>query len=304
LILTRRDLLAGAMCGAAACGENPGRSAAALSMLERVRREFCVPAMAAMVAGADRILGIEAAGVLRQGRPEMVSPMSQFHLGSLAKAMTATLVATLVEQGKLSWGSTFPDVFPEWKESIHPAYRGVCLDDLFRHRAGLAPFQPVGAPEFRGFPSFASRADCARWVLQRAPVNRPGTTALYSNAGPGIAAVMAERVTGSRWEELLTRRVFAPLSMSAGFGWPAAREGAQPWGHRPSWFAPRPVDPHTAYPLPDFFRPAGDVCMNLGDYGRFLQVHLHGLQGRDSLLRSDTVRHLHTPVDGCGLGWG
>jgi hypothetical protein len=44
--------------------------------------------------------------------------------------------------------------------------------------------------------------------------------------------------------------------------------------------------------------------MSLDDYGRFLRVHLAGLQGRNSILRGDTVRHLHTPVDGCALGWG
>lgn len=44
--------------------------------------------------------------------------------------------------------------------------------------------------------------------------------------------------------------------------------------------------------------------MEVTAYGRYLQFHLAGFQGRDSLLRADTVRHLHTPLDGCGLGWG
>ena len=260
--------------------------------------------MAAIALRVDRVLKIDALGLLREGRPQQVSQSSRFHLGSLAKAMTATMVATLVEQGKMAWQSTPLDVFPEWRKSIHPAYSNISLDDLFRHRAGLPPFQPAGAAEFRGFPDAASGVECAHWVLQKPPVNRPGTTALYSNAGPCIAAVMAERVTGRRWEDLLSERVFAPLAVTAGFGWPAAHDPGQPWGHRPSWFGPRPVDPRERYPLPDFFRPAGDVCMDLCAYGRFLQVHLAGLQGRDSLLRRDTVRHLHTPVDGCGLGWG
>lgn len=292
------------MLSAPACRRDSGQPTPSTSALDRPRREFHIPAMAAIALGADRILKIDALGSLRQGRPQRVSQSSRFHLGSLAKAITATMVATLVEQGKLAWQSSPLDVFPEWKKSIHPAYSNISLDDLFRHRAGLPPFQPIGAAEFRGFPHSLSRVDCAHWILQMPPVTRPGKRALYSNAGPCIATVMAERVTGRRWEDLLCERVFAPLATAAGFGWPAATDPKQPWGHRPSWFGPRPVDPNTAYPLPDFFRPAGDVCMDLSAYGRFLQVHLAGLQGRDSLLRSDTVRHLHTPVDGCGLGWG
>ena len=304
LILTRRGLILGATLSAPACRREPGQPTSFLSALDRPRRDFHIPALAAIALRADRILKIDAVGVLREGRPQQVSQSSHFHLGSLAKAITATMLATLVEQGKLSWRSCPLDVFPEWKGSILPAYSNISLDDLFRHRAGLAPFQPVGANEFRGFPGSRPRADCAHWVLQTPPVNQPGTTALYSNAGPCIAAVMAERVTGQSWEELLHQRVFAPLAIRAGFGWPAANDPGQPWGHRSSWFGPRPVDPRTAYPLPDFFRPAGDVRMNLADYGRFLKVHVSGLQGRNSLLRGDTVRHLHTAVDGCGLGWG
>ena len=44
--------------------------------------------------------------------------------------------------------------------------------------------------------------------------------------------------------------------------------------------------------------------MSLYGYGRFLQLHMTGLRGVDSLLRASTVRHLHTPIDGFGLGWG
>jgi len=44
--------------------------------------------------------------------------------------------------------------------------------------------------------------------------------------------------------------------------------------------------------------------MGLQAYSRFLQEHMKGLRGEDALLRAATVRHLHTPVDGYGLGWG
>jgi CubicO group peptidase (beta-lactamase class C family) len=260
--------------------------------------------MAAVTLRADRILNVDAVGVRCEGRSQQVDASSEFHLGSLAKAITATMLATLIDEGKLSWQTRPLDVFPEWSGAVLHAYANVTLDDLFRHRAGLPPYQPLGAAELRGFPASASRAECARWVLGRQPANQPGTVALYSNAGPCIAAVMAERVTGHRWEHLLRDRVFAPLGMHAGFGWPAAVDPTQPWGHRPSWLGPRPVSPGTSFPLPDFFRPAGDVRMTLGHYGRFLQSHLAGLLGRDSLLRAGTVQHLHTPVDGCGLGWG
>ncbi len=279
-------------------------SSSFVSTLERARRDFQVPALAAVAVRADDFLDVDAAGVLKQGESRPVTQSSQFHLGSLTNAITATMLATLVEEKRLQWTSGPLDVFPEWTDSMHPAYREITLDDLFRHRAGLPAFKPAGAKEFAGFPQSASRADCARWVLRQAPVNQPGSAALDSNAGPCIAAAMAERITRQPWEELVRQRVFGPLGIRGGFGWPGASGPDEPWGHQPSRFGPRPVDPHSPYPLPDFFKPAGDIRMNLIDYGCFLRVHLTGLQGGDSLLRAATVQHLHTPVDGYGLGWG
>jgi CubicO group peptidase (beta-lactamase class C family) len=42
----------------------------------------------------------------------------RFHIGSNTKAMTAFVAARLVAQGKLSWGITIAEAFPEW-DDIH-----------------------------------------------------------------------------------------------------------------------------------------------------------------------------------------
>ena len=47
------------------------------------------------------------------------------HMGSCTKAMTATMIGTLVEEGKLSWKSTIRTVFPESAEQLHPQFQGV-----------------------------------------------------------------------------------------------------------------------------------------------------------------------------------
>lgn len=44
--------------------------------------------------------------------------------------------------------------------------------------------------------------------------------------------------------------------------------------------------------------------MSMGDYGKFLQMHLQGLAGKDTLLKAGTVRFLHSPIDNYAFGWG
>ena len=117
----------------------------------------------------------------------------QIHIGSCTKAMTATLIGMLVDEGKLTWGSTIGEVFPDQAEQVHPDFQAVTLSHLLTHRAGLPPRRPlVAAPGPRRRPNSASRSSTA-W-LEEPPRHRPGSTYEYSNVGYALAGLMAERV--------------------------------------------------------------------------------------------------------------
>src|SRR5262245_22762609 len=75
-------------------------------LLQPLLERHKVPALAAAVVRADGPVRVGAVGVRQAGRPEKVTADDRFHLGSCTKAMTATLCARLVEQGKLSWTAT------------------------------------------------------------------------------------------------------------------------------------------------------------------------------------------------------
>jgi len=57
--------------------------------------------------------------------------------------MTATLVAMLVEEGKLNWTTTLGEVFADAVKPMHPAWEKVTLRQVLAHRAGLR-FDPDG----------------------------------------------------------------------------------------------------------------------------------------------------------------
>jgi hypothetical protein len=62
------------------------------------------------------------AGVRKRGTAERITIADQFHLGSCTKAMTATLVAMLVEEGKLNWTTTLGELFADTVKPLHPAW--------------------------------------------------------------------------------------------------------------------------------------------------------------------------------------
>lgn len=298
-----------------------GRPTAAVvdSLTRDVQERYDLPAVAAVVVRSDSILAVSATGVRRRGRSVEVSVRDRFHLGSNTKAMTATLIALLVEEGTLSWETTPAEVFPGLSDAIDPALRDVTIEQLLAHRAGIQPF--TNTREYQALPPLdgdpkARRGAFSRFLLQREPAYRPDSAFVYSNAGYAIAAAMAEQVRGVSLEQMMRQRLFEPLDIDGGFGWPVAVDSSQPWGHRTRGGDSLQVHvPQDGYSrgLGPLWTAAGDVHMNLPDYGRFLQLHLRGLRGEETkLLTPSTIRDIHasrgqmtgdTEGPGYGLGW-
>jgi CubicO group peptidase (beta-lactamase class C family) len=276
-------------------------------LINAARESYQIPGMAVAVVRNGRILLLDALGIRRVGFPEQITPADRFHLGSISKPMTATMLATLVQEGLLDWNTTLRNVFSE--DEVYPSLHPVTLAQLLSHWGGIQPFtddaelDPI--TKFEGT-SFEKRQGFVQWILKREPFLPPGSDHLYSNAGYSIAAAMAERRTGNSWEDLMRSRLFEPLSMhSADFGWPAKHLTDQPWGHRERGGQPVPHDPYDNYQLENsFIGPAGDIHCNMEDLARFASLHLEGLRGKPGILSAETIQRLHAaPVSEYALGW-
>jgi CubicO group peptidase (beta-lactamase class C family) len=267
-----------------------------------------VPGMAAAVAHAEGPVLAGAAGVRILGKPEAITPGDRFHIGSVTKPMTATVIATLVEEGKLRWDTTVGEALPECGPTMRPEYRDVTIAHLLSHEGGLPAFgedeEFVSVPKTEGSPT-AQRLAFSCFALSRPPAAKPKEEFLYSNAGFAVAGTIGEKVTGTSWDELLRTRVFAPLGLStAGFGWPARGGAPQPWGHWEEEGSFAPHDPDGEYVIPPTIAPAGDVHLSMPDLARFLVAHLRALHGDGRLLDPKTARLMQTRRIRGGLGWG
>jgi len=79
-----------------------------------------------------------AVGERKAGDTTSVMINDQYLLGSCTKAMTATIMGMLVQQGKLNWTSTMGDMFPEMKAEMLPKYRDAHILELLSHPRGVA----------------------------------------------------------------------------------------------------------------------------------------------------------------------
>ncbi len=286
------------------------------SLLAPIREKHQVPGLIAGVVGPQGLTTVGAVGVRKLGSPEPMLVTDSIHIGSDTKAMTATLLAMLVEQGKLSWTTTLGEVFADLKPPLDADFAGVTLEQLLTHRSGLPA--NVNYRKFTGGTLVEQREAMTQEVLSQRPGHPPGSKFLYSNAGYIVAGHIAERVTGQSWENLMTVRLFEPLRMSsAGFGVPGTKDQVdQPWGHLSllGVNVPRQDD------NPPLLGPAGTVHCSFADWAKFVSLHLraggdeHGIGPRFQgsgfrvlhLLKPESFRKLHTPPPGerYALGWG
>jgi len=279
-------------------------------VLDKIVHKYKVPGMVAAVVEGEQIVLTGAAGVRRAGGAEKVEFSDTFHIGSCTKAMTATLCAMLVEEGKLSWTTTIPQALPELKGKIHPDYEAATLEQLLTHRAGvpadLKAGQVVGLLRNFGSDPVAARRRLIQDALARPPAHAPGSDFLYANAGYSTAGHMIETAAGTPWEELMERRLFGPLKMStAGFGAPGKMGVVdQPRGHSAAGV---PAEPGPLADNPSSVGPSGTVHCSIEDWSKFVALHLRGAQGDARLLKAESFERLHAaaagPGDAYALGW-
>lgn len=278
---------------------SPAQAEPAVSLarkLDAIRQKHKVPALAAARFGPDGLIRQSVCGVGKAGGNTPVTENDLWHLGSMTKAMTAALLGTYVQEGRLRWEDPLGKLIPEVCQAAHPGVKDITVLQLLQHRSGL----PANLPSW-----WAARAGQRGQILALAAppsckLPPPGTF-LYSNIGYAVAGHLAEKLDGAQWEELIEKRLFRPLKMTAGQG--PTGEG-QPWPHDLHG-KPLPANGPVADNAPSL-GPAGRVHASLTEYARFAADQLRGASGRPALLKPDIYQILHRPdpVSHYACGWG
>ncbi len=157
-------------------------------------------------------LRVFRAGVanVRTGAP--MQPWKHMRIASTAKAYSGGVALSLVDQGLLSLDDTIAELLP-WAPE---AWGEVTLAQALHHTSGIPDFSqsqaffdrllanlddPVKPKELLGF------------VADEDLEFDPGTRYQYSNSDNVVAALMAAKVTGHRYERVLRDEVLRPLRL-------------------------------------------------------------------------------------------
>jgi CubicO group peptidase (beta-lactamase class C family) len=268
--------------------------------LEQLRLRFGLPALGAVVVSRNSIKAQGVTGFRKLGELGSVNADAHWQLGSITKTFTGTLIARLIDQGKLNWTSTLGEVFPELVAKMAPNVSSVTVRQLVLHKSGMGsdviPWE--GSPEINvpGLTLSQRRYLFADLGMKQSLSFTPDTQRRYSNQGYNTLGAVAERATGQSWEELVQNELCAPLGIkSVIFGESALSDPeSEPWPHRlqREQFVPVPPVPENYYGY-HICNPAGGISLTLADFGRWMQAHLSA-GSSNQLLTAQSFRTLHS----------
>ncbi|ETN43404.1 uncharacterized protein HMPREF1541_02563 [Cyphellophora europaea CBS 101466] len=288
-------------------------SAEVSSQLEGLRVQYSLPALAISFNDGT---GLNQAhtGVRKLGDRTNVTADDAWPLGSNTKAMTATIVALLIQDGLLAWNTTLDEIFASANLTIQDAFVNVTIGELATHRSGITgtfgvdnpPLLPSQMLELYEMNATLGRAVAVSTVLLLPTLGERGSYQ-YSNNNYIILGFVIDVVTGEAAEDVISKRLWEPLEMQSA-GWGAVSESnatsvENPWPHLLNLTTAEPYAYHPEWPvvfrdLAPYMDTAGVAHMSLADYDKWLRLHVDEDAQQAVGLEAVQLEMLHTAYHG------
>jgi CubicO group peptidase (beta-lactamase class C family) len=287
----------------------------------RSMKTFEVPGMAVAVVKDGKVVASKGYGVRKLGDATPVDQNTLFGIGSNTKAFTAALLATLVDEGKISWDDPVYERLKGFEMYDPYVSKEMRIRDLLCHRSGLG----LGEGDLMFWPHTTFTRDEVVYRLRYLkPATSFRTTYAYNNLMFLTAGQVVAEVSGKSWDDYLREKIFLPLGMtSTNSSNSAFKEGENwAWPHSKVEGKLQPI----AFENLDNAGPAGSINSSVADISKWLLLQLNRgkIPGTDTRIFSEKsskemwaqqmvvpvrdappeLKGLQRHFAGYGMGWG
>lgn len=179
--------------------------------IERGMQLWGIPGLSISVVKDGKVVYSKGFGEVRKDSKIPVTENSLFGISSVTKNFTASALAILVDEGKLTWDTKIIDVLPNFRLQDPWVTQNATIKDALSHKIGVSR---VLGSRLR-YMTTSGRDDLVhqlRYFDFDAPFR---TSFVYSNVMYIVAGQIIESVTGDSWENFIEKRLFDPLSLDA-----------------------------------------------------------------------------------------
>ncbi len=152
----------------------------------------------------------EGIGVADRSQNRPVDKDTRFNIGSTSKMFAAVAILLLVDEGKVALDESVAKYIPEFRMKDE-RYKNITVRMLFNHSSGLP-----GSSFYFGYKPDAYAHKILLDTLKDAHLKHdPGAMSIYCNDGFTLAEIIVERMSGKKYIDFLTERIFNPLGMKS-----------------------------------------------------------------------------------------
>ncbi|MBD9434518.1 serine hydrolase [Pseudoxanthomonas sp. PXM03] len=179
--------------------------------VEQTFEHYQLPGLAVGVIEDGKIVYTRTLGEVRAGGGGKIDNDTLFKIASNSKAMTAGVLARLVDAGKLKWDDPVTKYLPQFRMHDPWVTQQMQVRDLLIHNSGLG----LGAGDLMLWPepNRFTRADIIAGLAHLKPTHSFRANYAYDNLLYVVAGEVAAAAGGASYEELVKRELFQPLGM-------------------------------------------------------------------------------------------
>jgi CubicO group peptidase (beta-lactamase class C family) len=230
--------------------------------------EWKIPGVAVSIVKDGKVVYMKGFGVKDIETKEPVDENTIFMIGSNTKAFTATALAILHAEKKLSLDDKVQKWFPGFTLYDPWVAKEANIRDLLCHRLGFETFQG----DFMYFDSDLTEQEVFEKLAKLKPMYGFRSRWGYTNAAFGVAGEVLRRASDHSWAEFITERIFQPLDMKSTIALTKDITSA------PNRSSAHTVHQNTLKKIPygrlDNMSPAGSISSSVRDLNNWLLVQL------------------------------
>ncbi len=178
--------------------------------INHAMQDWEIPGLSLAIVKNGKLVMAKGYGVKEMGGTDKVDENTLFMIGSNSKAFTATALATLDAENKLSLEDKVTKWIPSFKLENKAAGEQAIVRDLLCHRIGFMTFQG----DFTYWTSNLTRKEVIEKMSHIKAVYPFRTKWGYTNAAFLTAGEIIPAVTGKSWEDYIKEKIFTPLGMN------------------------------------------------------------------------------------------
>ena len=278
------------------------------SIIGPMLRAARVPGAAIAVVAGGEVVYAQGYGYRDLVAKLPVTPDTVYPIASTTKAINATLLGMLVDEGRLAWDAPVQNYLPRFRIGDSSRSSQITVRDLLLMRTGLPRH------DWLWIENPISRAELVERLRYLDLAAGLREHCRYNNMTHTVAGHIAEIVSAKNWDELVQQRILTPLGMNnTGFILPPTDNITLSYhenGHRDLILTQRLSGEVTA-------PSGGSIHSTVLDMARWVLFNLRGGKSTDrNLITAQTLAEIQspqiltsmdqgapTPNAAYGLGW-